>query len=180
MISRIKFYELFFFLGAITLLLSGIFLSSAACTGVGLFLIYYGRQRLNTSSDTYNNSLKSRKINLFWNLIFLGISSIMVFSLINNILNIFFHDGVFLWNQYIIPLSVIGAIYYEILFRLSLNKKSRAASIILLILFITSVGAYILGGIWMKTDILMGFLYLTLTVIITFRRVYLELIEILS
>lgn len=180
MISNKKLHEQLYFSGASLLFLTGIFMKSAACTGFGLLLIYLGRQRINPYSESHNNPLQGRKINLFWNLLFLGISSIAVFSLINNILNILFNNGFFHWNQYIIPIYLFGTIYYETLYRINLNKKSRSASIILLVLFITSMGAYILEGIWLKTDILLGFISLTVTVIITFRKAYLELTEILS
>ncbi len=163
--------ESLYFIGAAFLLATGIILKLAAPLGIGLFLIYLGR---------YKVSSEFSKIDMIWDLLFLGISSIVFFSLIKVILNIFFRDYTLLWNQMILPVSAFEIIYFEIIFRISLQKKNRFSSIIMIILFITSAGAFILGGFWLKTDLLLGFLSLSVTVILSFRKAYSELINILS
>jgi len=163
--------ESLYFIGAAFLLATGIILKLAAPLGIGLFLIYFGR---------YKVSSEFSKVDMIWDLLFLGISSIVFFSLIKVISNIFFRVYTLLWNQMILPVSAFEIIYFEIIFRISLQKKNRFSAIIMIILFITSAGAFILGGFWLKTDLLLGFLSLSVTVILSFRKAYSELVNILS
>lgn len=167
-------------MGASLLILTGIFLKLAAPLGVGIFLFYSGRQNTLNHGESMGKKVIYTKIDLIWSLFFLGLSSIVYFSIIKVILNIFFRDQIIIWNKIILIISVFGVFYFEILFRISLQKKNRIAAIFVMIILIVSVGAFILGGHWLKTDLLLGFLSLTVTVIISFRKAYLGLSDILS
>jgi len=181
MILKNIVFESLYFMGAAFLLLTGIILKLAAPLGIGLLLIYLGRYKGSSSSRSNNeNSVVFSKIEIIWDLLFLGISSVAFFSLIKVILNIFFRDNTLVWNQMILPVSAFEIIYFEIIFRISVQKKNRFGAIIMIILFITSAGAFILDGFWLKTDLLLGFISLSVTVILSFRKVYSELINILS
>ena len=171
-------FEFLYFTGAAFLLLTGIILKLAAPLGIGLFLLYFGRYKVSSSNN--ENPVVFSKIEIIWDLLFLGISSVVFFSLIKGILNIYFRDNTLVWNQMILPVSAFGIIYFEIIFRISLQKKNRFGAIIMIILFITSSGAFLLDGYWLKTDLLLGFLSLSVTVILSFRKAYSELTNILS
>ncbi|MEA1911875.1 MAG: hypothetical protein U9N32_09425 [Spirochaetota bacterium] len=173
-------FESLYFNGAAFLLATGIILKLAAPLGIGLFLIYFGRYKVSSGNTNQENSVVFSKIDMVWDLLFLGISSIVFFSLIKVILNIYFSDNTLVWNQMILPVSAFEIIYFEIIFRISLQKKNRFGAIIMIILFITSAGAFILDGYWLKTDLLLGFLSLSVTVILSFRKAYSKLINILS
>ena len=162
--------ESLYFLGVSFFVISGMILKLYSPLGVGIFLLYTGRQSFSSKKD----------INLIWNLLFLGLSIIAYFSVIKIILNIFLHDPILSQNRLILYISVFGVLYFEVLYRISLKKKNRIAAILILIVLITSVGAFILGGHWLKTDLILGFISLTVTVIISFRKAYLGLVDILS
>ena len=169
-----------YFLGTGILILSGIVLKISSPLGVGIFLLYSGFQSKHSTGESPEKTANFIKLNLLWNLVFLGFTLIIYFSLIKVTINIFLGNNIISWNKMIIFISLFGVIYYEILFRISSMKKNRFAAIILLIILIASIGAFILGGDWFKSDLLMGFLSLTVTVIISFRRAYLGLLDILS
>ncbi len=156
--------EALYFFGAGAILFTGLILKSAALWGLGIYLLYSG------PGKTY----------LVWNLIFLGTSVISLFYLIKVILIIFLRNDIVDWSQLMLPVTGIGSIYFEIIYRISLKKKNRIASILLMVLLIQSVGTYILGGFWLKIDIILGFLSLAITVIISFRKAYYKLTDILS
>ena len=169
-----------YFLGTGALILSGIVLKITAPLGIGIFLLYSGYQSHSSTGESSEKKAKYIKLDLLWNLFFLGISFITYFSLIKVIINIFLGNQILIWNKIIIFISLGGVMYFEILFRISLQKKNRFAAIMLLIILVASIGAFILGGHWFKTDLFLGFLSLTVTVIISFRKAYLGLSDILS
>ena len=168
---RFKILEILYFFGAAVLLITGICFKSAAAVGMGLYLLYSGRKRVLTAF---------MKVNLIWDLIFLAISVLMLFSVVKVILNIVLCQEIFNVSQWLIPVAGLGFIYFELLFRISGEKKNRFAVFLLMVLLISSTGSFILGGHWLKADIFLGFLSLTFTVIISFRRAYLELSDLLS
>ncbi len=180
MIFRNILFHTLYFSGAGLLLLSGFLLKIAAPQGIGILLLYFGKSNIFFNAENRKNTSGSLKIYLLWNILFLGFSLILYFSLIKVTLNILLRNQIIIWNQIIIYISFLGALYYEILFRLNLQKRNRFAAVILIINLIAAVGALILGGFWFKTDLLLGFLSLTVTVIISFRKSYLGLSDILS
>ncbi len=169
--------ELFYFLGASVLLMTGIGLKSAAASGLGLYMLYSCRNSLFISWET---SLLILKNNLLWDLIFLAISVLMLFSVVKVIVNIFLRQEAIIVSHWLILVCGLGLLYFETLFRITGDKKKRLAVLLLMVLLVFSAASLILGGLWPKTDLILGFLSLTVTVIITFRKAYLELSEILS
>ena len=169
--------ELFYFLAASVLLITGIGLKSAAASGLGLYMFYSGRKSIFISEET---SLLILKINLLWDLIFLAISVLMLFSVVKVILNIFLQQEATSVSHWLILACGLGLLYFETLFRITDDKKNRVAVFLLMVLLVLSAASLILGGFWLKTDLILGFLSLTVTVIISFRKAYLELTEILS
>lgn len=181
MISKYVIIEFLYFIGASLLIITGLLLKLLSPLGVGLYLLYSGRQfKSSDNGESPGKKEKYIKSGLFWNMLFLGLSSIFYFSIIKDILNILFRDKIIMQNNIILLISVLGVFYFEILFRISLQKKNRFAAILVLIILITSAGSLILGEHWLKTDLILGFLSLTVTVIISFRKAYLELAGILS
>ncbi|MDA3941098.1 MAG: hypothetical protein PF693_17610 [Spirochaetia bacterium] len=180
MIAKRFIIELLYFSGAVLFLITGIFLKLTAPSGIGLLLLYSGLNGIlwNESGYEYTSAYKNKYI--FWNVFFLGLSTIIFFSLTKVLFNILVRDEVLNWNSLILLISVLGIIYFEILFRISSQKKSRFAALVMLLLFILSTGAFIFGDFWLKTDFLMGFLSLTVTVIISFRKTYIGLSELLE
>jgi len=175
-----RIIESLYFIGVSLFIIIGVMLKLFSLTGAGIYLLYTGRQSSSSIKDDNGITLLDKKYNLIWDLLFLGLSIITYFSVIHSILNLFFHNSILVYNQIIIYLSVFGVLYFEVLYRISLKKKNRIAAILILIILITSVGAFILGGYWLKTDLILGFLSLTVTVIISFRKAYLGLADILS
>jgi len=179
--SRFKISEIFYFLGAVIVFISGIGFKSTAAVGMTLYLLYSGRRRVLTPGESsMEKSTEFLKSNLIWDLIFLAISVLMLFSIVKIILNIVLRQEIFNVNQWLILVAGLGIIYFELLFRISGEKKNRFAVFLLMILLISSTGSFILGGHWFKADLLLGFLSLTFTVIISFRKAYLELSDLLS
>ncbi len=169
--------DLFYFLGAFVLLMTGIGLKSAAASGLGLYMLYSCRNSLFISEET---SLLILKINLLWDLIFLAISVLMLFSVIKVGLNIYLHQEAIIVSHWLILVCGLGFIYFEMLFRITADKKNRLAVLLLVVLLVLAAASLILGGLWPKTDLIVGFLSLTVTVILSFRKAYIELTEILS
>ena len=155
MILKFKMSEFFYFLGSSILFIGGIGFKSAAASGVGLYLLYSGRKRVYQSEETSSGSLK---VSFIWNLIFLAISVLMLFSVIGVILSIFLRQYSFSLNKWIIPGTGLGLVYFETLFRIGGDNKNRLAVLLLIVLLISSAASYILGGHWFRTDILLGFL----------------------
>lgn len=176
MILRLRISEFSCFLGASIIIIAGIGFKSAAASGIGLYMLYSGRTGI---SQTGAGFLGLLKINFIWNLIFLVVSVMMLFSVIKGILNIFLRQDLVIANQWIILIIGLGLIYFETIFRLWGDKKNRFSVLFLMVCLILSAASFILGGHWLKSDILMGFLSLAFTVIITFRRAYFELSKIL-
>ena len=169
--------ELFYFLGASVLLITGLGLKSAAASGLGLYMLYSGRKSVFISGKT---SLLILKTNLLWDLIFLAMSVLILFSVVKVIVNIFLRQEAIIVSHWLILVCGLGLLYFETLFRITGDKKNRLAVFLLMVLLVFSAASLILGGLWPKTDLILGFLSLTVTVIITFRKAYLELSEILS
>jgi len=180
MIKKKLIYELLYYFGVILFLITGLFLKLTAPLCIGILLLYSGMNGIfwnKSSSEITSGYMKKYFV---WNIFFLGISSVLFFSLTKVFFNVFIRGEVLNWNSYILLLSLIGIIYFEILFRISLQIKSRYAALVILFLFILSTGAFIFGGHWLKTDFFLGFLSLTVTVIISFRKTYFELSDILG
>ncbi len=178
---RFKISEILYFLGAVVVLISGIGFRSTAAVGMALYLLYSGRRRVFAPGESsIKPSVGFLKINLIWDLIFLAISVLILFSVLKVILNIFLHGEILIVSQWIPIVSGLGLLYFELLFRKTGDKKNRMAVLLLMILLILSAASLILDGIWLKTDPFLGFLSLTLTVIISFRKAYLELSDLLQ
>ena len=175
MILRIKMSEYFYFMGALILFIAGIGFNSTAASGIGLYLLYSGKMD-KSSTEGLSNYLK---IDFVWNLLFLAVSLLMFFSATKVILNILLRQGSVSINQWFILIIGLNLIYFETVYRISLNKKNRFAVFMLVVVLISSAAASILGELWSQVDIILGFLSLTFIVIITFRGAYLELSEIL-
>ena len=180
MIQKNVIFESLYFLGASLLLLTGIVLKLAAPLGVGIYLLYSGPGRISLRKNADENILFDQKLNLIWNILFLGLSTILSFSIIKVIFNIFRGAQPVSPDQIIIYIYILGVLFFEFLYRISLKKKNRFVAILIVIILILSVGAFILGGHWLKTDLMLGFLSLTVTVIISFRKAYLGLTDFLS
>lgn len=180
MISRNICIDFLYFLGTCLLLLSGFLLKMFSPLGIGILFFYFGKKNLLIIKESKGNTPGYLKKYLLWYILVLVLSLVIYFSLIKVTLNILLRNHIIIWNQLIIYISLFGALYYEALFRLSLQKRNRFAAIVLLFNLIVSVGAFILGEHWFKTDLILGFLSLTLTVIISFRKAYLGLSDILS
>ena len=87
--SRFKISEIFYFLGAVIVFISGIGFKSTAAVGMTLYLLYSGRRRvLAPGKSSMAISTGFLKSNLIWDLIFLAISVLMLFSVVKIILNI--------------------------------------------------------------------------------------------
>ena len=169
--------ELFYFLGVSVFLITGIVLKSTAASGLGLYMLYSGRKSLFISGEA---SLLIQKINLLWDLIFLAISVLMLFSVVKVILNLFLHHEAVIVSHWLILVCSLGLIYFEMLFRITGDRKNRLAVLFVIVLLVLSAASLILGGFWPKTDLILGFLSLAVTVIISFRKAYIELTDILS
>ena len=176
MILRFRISEISYFLGIMLRLIIGMGLKSAASVGFGIYLFYSGSRSVIRTEDPSKGFLK---INLLWDLIFLAISVLMLFSVIKVIFNIFLRQETVFVSHWLIPAACLGLLYFETLFRITGDKKSRLAVLLLMILLVSSAASLILGGLWLKIDLLLGFLSLVFTVIISFRKAYLELSEIL-
>ena len=176
MIFKWKLSEFLYFSGALVLLVTGIGLKSVSAPAVGLYILYTGRRRVSPEEEFPSILLKS---NLFWDLMFMAVSVLMLFSALKVIFNIFFHNEIIIISQWLIPGTGLGILYFEILFRITGDKKNRLAVLLIMLLLILFTAAFILGGLWLKTDLILGFLSLTVTVIISFRKAYIELTDIL-
>ena len=177
MIIRLRISEFFYFLGAVVLIATGIGFKSVAASGLGLYMLYSGRKGVFPSGEASPIFLK---INLLWDLIFLAISLLILFSVIKVILNLFLRQETVLVGPWLILVTGLGLLYFETLFRITGDKKARLAVLLLIILLVSSAASLILGGLWLKADLLLGFLSLTFTVIISFRKAYLELSDLLQ
>jgi hypothetical protein len=172
--------EVLYYIGISLILMAGILLKSISLSVIAIYSLYSTRYSNSLKVDKAEISVDAQKYNFLWNLIFLGLSSVLFFSLIKVIFNIILKQFVPVQSQWILPVSVSGVLYFEILYRFSVQKKNRITAVFLLIILVVSAGALILGGLWFKTDLIIGFISLLIIVIISFRRAYLELTNILE
>ncbi len=171
-------------LGALILFATGILLESHGSLGAGLFILYSGSAG---SWITYKISFKSlellspeiKKRNLFRDLFILAAVSVFLFSTVKSLLLMFLSDYSIPDSGSGIVLPAVSVIYFEIVFRITGNSVNRKAVAVLLPLLVLSGASGILGGFWGKTDLIMGFLLLALTAIISFKRACVELADIL-
>ena len=79
---RFKVSEILYFLGSMIVFISGIAFKSAAAVGMALYLLYSGRRIfLAPVESSIKSSAGVMKINLIWDLIFLAISVLILFSI---------------------------------------------------------------------------------------------------
>jgi len=180
MVLNIKNLKVLYFLGLILVLFTGIYIGSFALAGFGFFLLFNSRVLIISSFLSDNKITELNKKNLLYSLFFLGISSLILFSLTKSIIDILFRGQIVVISKWIFIVSAIGSLLFEIFYRIGLYKKNRIAAILLLVIFIQSTGSYILGGFWIYSDLFLGFLSFLITAILSSRNVYLELAEILS
>jgi hypothetical protein len=180
MTFRLIIFEVLYYLGSGFLLIYGIFFKTTAPLGFGIFLIYTGRTKIPLRYNKAAELKRITKFDIIWDFIFLGISSIALFSLMKTVLNILLRDKSVQLSSWVVLFSCLGIIYFELLFRLSSSKRNRFAALYLLILLIFSAGSFILGGFWVNLDIILGFLSLAITVIISFSKAYKGLLYILQ
>jgi len=179
MTIRMKISYLLCILSLVIMIISGIALGASALVGLGVFLFYKGRFIIlvNIKDD---KGLFLNKINLLWSFLFLCISVLVLFSLTKTSAGILFRGQTVENSKWILPLSAIGSIYYEILYRTGLTIMNRIAAILLVLVFIQSAGSYILGGFWIYSDLFLGFLSFLITAIMSSGNAYSELSDILS
>ncbi len=179
MSSKLNFSGILYFLSLLILIISGISLRAAAPGGIGIFLFYKSRYLI-PGSINGKMSPKFNKINLFWSLFFLGLSVFILFSLTKTLSGILLRGETVVVSKWIIPLSAIGSIFYELLYRFNSTTMNRTAAVLLLVIFIQSAGSYILGGYWIYSDLILGFLSFLFTAIISFGNAYAGLSDIFS
>jgi len=179
MTTRMKISNVLYILGLVIMIISGILLGASTPVGLGVFLFYKGRFIIPVNINDHKGLFLS-KFNLLWSFLFLSISVLVLFSLTKTIVGILFRGQTVVISKWILPLSVIGSIFYEILYRVSLTIMNRIAAILLLVIIIQNTGYYILGGYWIYFDLIMGFISFLITAIVSFRSAYSELSDILS
>ena len=179
MITKMKISNVLYILGLVIMIISGTLIGSSTPVGLGVFLFYKGRFIIPISISA-DKGLFLNKINLLWSFFFLGISVLVLFSLTKTIAGILFMGQTVVISKWVLLLSAIGSIYYEILYRVSLTIMNRIAAILLLLVFIQSTGSYILGGFLIYSDLILGFLSFLITAILSSGKAYSELSDILS
>ncbi len=159
-------------------------LKSTSSAGFGLYILYSGGRGARAFHEIFSKPDEKvysvpGKWDFIWDLIFLAIVSVFLFSTVKTMLHLILSGDYKEGSGSHIIIYAAVAIYYEVLFRITGNLISRRAVLILLPLLVLSGASLILGGFWSKTDLIMGFLSLVLTAIISFKRACLELANIL-
>ncbi len=178
--KNIKYFKVLYFLSLILVLFTGISIGSSAFAGFGLLLLFNSRILIISAFLPDDKIIGLNKKRLLFSLFFLGISLLVLFSLSKTIVGILFRGQTVVIIKWVPLVSAIGSLLFEIFYRIGLCKKNRIAAILLLVIFIQSAGSYILGGLWIYSDLFLGFLSFLITAILSSRNIYLELADILS
>jgi len=179
MTTRMKLTNVLYISGLVIMIISGILIRASAPVGLGVFLFYKSRFIIPVNI-TDDKGLFLNKISLLWPFFFLSISVLFLFSLTKTIAGILFSGQTVVISKWVLPLSAIESIFYEILYRAGLTIINRIAAILLVLVFIQSAGSYILGGFLIYSDLILGFLSFLITAIMSSGKVYSELSDIFS